>query len=189
MTRFLQRDRNTNIILINIPRRHDLHKASRINQEIQAHNTELGKIATLFSHVTVINTDFNRTLFTNHGLHLNNAGKEGLAKLIANHINKIINESSNTKPAIALNCKKESINGTTSTNNQSKPFQKLNEKDSSTAPAAIPILPPQSQENQDIKTGSELMRKTSSRQKKAPVTRCKDFLWKCNHKQTKEPTL
>ena len=116
MTQFLQKYGNTNIILINIPQRHDLHKASRINQEIQAHNIKLGKIATLFSHVTVINPDFNRNLFTNHGLHLNNAGKEGLAKLIATHINKIINESSKTKLAIAINWKKESINETTSTN-------------------------------------------------------------------------
>jgi len=177
LAQFLQRYSNTNIILTNIPQRHDLHKASRINQEIQAHNTKLGKIATLFSHVTIINTDFNRNLFTNHGLHLNNAGKEGLAKLIATRINKFINESSKTKPAIALNWKKESTKETASTNNHSKPFQKLNEKDPSTATSAIPILPPQSQENQDNKTESELMRKTSCRQKKAPVTRCKDFLW------------
>jgi hypothetical protein len=174
LAQFLQRYSNTNIILTNIPQRRDLHKASRINQEIQAHNTKLGKIATLFSHVTIINTDFNRNLFTNHGLHLNSAGKEGLAKLTATRINKIINESSNTKPAIALNWKKESTKETSSTNNHSKPFQKLNEKDPSTATSAIPILTPQSQDN---KTESELMRKTSCRQKKAPVTRCKDFLW------------
>jgi hypothetical protein len=177
MTQFLQRYSNTNIILINIPQRHDLHKASRINQEIQAHNTKLGKIASRFRHVTVINTDFNRNLFTNHGLHLNNAGKEGLAKLIATHIDEIIYQSNKPKPAIALNWGKESINETTSTNNNSNPIQNPNENDSPKATAATSVSPLQSQENQDNKTESEVTRKTSSRQKKVPVTRCKDFLW------------
>ena len=42
---------------------------------MKALSTKLGKIASLFSHVTLIDIDFNRKCFTKHGLHLNNAGK------------------------------------------------------------------------------------------------------------------
>ena len=76
MTQFMQKYNNTNIIIVNIPKRHDLTKDSRTNLEIQAFNAKLSKIATQFSHVTLIKIDFNRKYFTNHGLHLNNAGKE-----------------------------------------------------------------------------------------------------------------
>ena len=59
MTQFMQKYNNTNIIFVNIPQRHDLAKNSRTNLEIQAFNTKLSKIATLFSHVTLIKIDFN----------------------------------------------------------------------------------------------------------------------------------
>ena len=48
-----------------------------------------------------------RKYFTNHDLHLNNAGKEGLAKVIASEINKIIKCSSNENPVIPLQWKEE----------------------------------------------------------------------------------
>jgi len=53
--------------------------------------------------------NFNRKYFTKHGLHLNNVGKEGLAKVIASQINKIIKCSSNDKPVIPQQWKGESI--------------------------------------------------------------------------------
>ena len=90
MTQFMQKYSNTNIIFVNIPQRHDLAKYSRTNLEIQAFNTKLSKIATQFSHVTLTEIDFNRNYFTKHGLHLNNAGKEWLANLIASHIDKLV---------------------------------------------------------------------------------------------------
>jgi len=39
------------------------------------------------------------------------------------------------------------------------------------------VPPSQIHSNQDNKADSELLRKTSNRQKKAPITRNKDFLW------------
>ena len=79
---------------------------SRTNLEIQAFNTKLSKIATLFSHVTLVEIDFNRKYYTKHGLHLNNAGKEWLAKLIASQIDKLISDINKTEPIIALNWKR-----------------------------------------------------------------------------------
>jgi len=173
MAQFMQKYSNTNIILVNIPQRYDLEKDSRINLEIQALSTKLGKIASLFSHLTLIDIDFNRKYFTKHGLQLNNAGKEGLAKLIATHIDKLVNDINKTKPTTVLNWKEETTNVRISVTNNHKPKQKLTEDNLSTAPDS----PFQFHNNQDNKTESELPRKTSSRQKKAPVTRSKDFLW------------
>jgi len=69
---------------------------------IQAFNAKLSKTATLFSHVTLVEIDFNRKYFTKHGLHLNNAGKEWLAKLIVSQTDKLVSDINKTKPIIAL---------------------------------------------------------------------------------------
>jgi len=58
-------------------------------------------------------------------LHLNNAGKEWLAKLIASHIDKPVSDSNRTEPIIALNWKEESSNVT----NSQKPNLMLTEGD------------------------------------------------------------
>jgi hypothetical protein len=49
--------------------------------------------------------DFNRKQFTKHGLHLNNAEKEWLAKLTASQIDKVTNNINKTEHVIALNWK------------------------------------------------------------------------------------
>jgi len=103
MTKFMQKYNNTNIVFVNIPQGHDLPKDSRINLEIQAFNAKLSKIATLFSHVTLVEIDFNRKYYTKHGLHLNNAGKGWLDKLIASQIDDLVSIINKTEPIIALN--------------------------------------------------------------------------------------
>jgi ABC-type uncharacterized transport system auxiliary subunit len=50
----MQKYNNTNIIVVNIPHRHDLAKDSRINLEIQAYNANLNKTAKSFRHVAVV---------------------------------------------------------------------------------------------------------------------------------------
>ena len=102
MLQFAQKYTNTNIMMVNIPLRHDLAMNSCINLEIQDFNNKLSKRAQLFSHVDLVEMNFNRKYFTKHGLHLNNVGKEGLAKVIAFQINTIIKCSSNDKPVIPL---------------------------------------------------------------------------------------
>jgi hypothetical protein len=52
--------------------------------------------------------DFHRKHFTKHGFHLNYAGKEGLAKLIASQIDKLINNT--IEPMTALKWNEESTN-------------------------------------------------------------------------------
>jgi hypothetical protein len=99
---------NTNIIVVIIPDGHDLDKASMTNFEIQAFNRKLNKIAKLFRHVPILETDSNRKYFTRHGMHLYNVSKEWLSKLTATQIWKLV-QNNRGKPVIILNWKGESI--------------------------------------------------------------------------------
>jgi lysophospholipase L1-like esterase len=82
MLQFVQKYTNTNIIIVSIPLRHYFAINSQINLEIQDFNIKLSKRAKLFRHVDLVELNFNRKYFTKHGFHLNNVGKEGLAKVI-----------------------------------------------------------------------------------------------------------
>jgi hypothetical protein len=68
--------------------------------------------------------NFNTKYFAKHGLHLNNVGKGGLAKIFVSQINKIINCSSNENPIISLKWKEESINKTIIVKTTHMPTQK-----------------------------------------------------------------
>jgi phage FluMu gp28-like protein len=61
----------------------------------------------LFRHVSMIEMESNRKDYTKHGLHLNKAGKEGLARSIANLINQIVFRENKEKQVITLNWKEE----------------------------------------------------------------------------------
>jgi len=71
MTQCMQKYNNTDIIIINIPPRHDLACACKTNLAIQAYNVKRSKTAKSFRHVTLVEMVFNRKYFTKHGLHLN----------------------------------------------------------------------------------------------------------------------
>jgi hypothetical protein len=110
MLQFAQKYVNTNIIMVKTALRHDLAMDCQINLKIQDFNIKLSKSAKLFKHVKLVEINFNRKYFSKDGFHLNNVGKEGLAKVIASQINKIIYCSSNENPVISLQWKEESIN-------------------------------------------------------------------------------
>jgi hypothetical protein len=78
-----------------------------INLEIQAVNRKLNKMAKVFSHVAIVETDLNRKYFTQHGMHLNKGGKEWLSKLIATQICRLVKSNNKDVPVISLNWKDE----------------------------------------------------------------------------------
>jgi hypothetical protein len=92
IVKFCEVVNNTNIIVLDIPYRHDLEKNSNVNKEIQMFNRKLRKVTKHFNHVTILELSLNREAFTQHGLHLNSLGKRLIAKQIAMEIYGLIEE-------------------------------------------------------------------------------------------------
>ena len=76
---FFQDNDKANIITLDIPHRYDLSDNSR-DKEIKTFNSKLKKTAKLCKHVYILEFNFNRNCFTQHGLHLNGYGKGLLLK-------------------------------------------------------------------------------------------------------------
>ena len=84
-----------------------------------------------------------------------------------------MNDINKTEPIIALNWKEETANVSINVTNNHEPNLMLTEDDFSN----VVISPIQIHNNQGSKTDREFLCKTSDRQKIAPVTSSKDFLW------------
>jgi hypothetical protein len=55
-----------------------------VNKEVENYNRKLVKSMKPFRHVKVVNVESNTEHLTRHGQHMNNEGKEQLARKIAN---------------------------------------------------------------------------------------------------------
>jgi hypothetical protein len=64
MKQFIQGNTHSNIIIVNIPPRHDMNRNSVTNLEIQAANRKLNKIAKAYNNVTIIESNLHRKYFT-----------------------------------------------------------------------------------------------------------------------------
>jgi hypothetical protein len=169
---------NTNIIIVQIPQRYDLANDSRTNLEIQAFNNNLSKIATLFTHVSLIEIALNRKYFTKHGLHLKNSGKGWLTKVIAFQIDKLVRDIDKPEPITVLEWKDNKTNVSIYTTSNHKPKLEITEGDySQDVLSKVMVSPTQIHNTQGNKRDNELLCKISSRQKKAPLTRSNEFLW------------
>jgi hypothetical protein len=101
--------KHTNVIVINVPNRHDLSPSSCVNNEVQTFNRTIEKVCKIFENVLVLPVDLGRDLFTRHGLHLNTKGKEHLALKVALMIKNLLTKKK--KLPIALQWKaSENIN-------------------------------------------------------------------------------
>jgi len=76
-------------VFVRVPHRHDLQQTSCINKEIQVFNRKLHKISKVRDNVSIIDINFHRNDFTQHGLHLNTVGKEKVAEVIARNIKQL----------------------------------------------------------------------------------------------------
>ena len=65
---------------------------NRVNDEVKVYNRELKKYLKVFDNTCVLEVDSNRDLFTRHGLHMNQKGKEHMAKKIVMAIQVMLNE-------------------------------------------------------------------------------------------------
>jgi lysophospholipase L1-like esterase len=89
---FFRENNHTNIIQMGIPYRFDLHANSCVNKEIEVCNRKLGKLVKAFEYTALIKPDSNREVFTKHGLHMNNKGKELVTKKITSAIKHILDK-------------------------------------------------------------------------------------------------
>jgi lysophospholipase L1-like esterase len=67
---------STNVVVPNIPARHDLVKESIVNKEIRKANMDINKVCKRFSNVEVLEIDnISRACHTRHRQHLNKKAK------------------------------------------------------------------------------------------------------------------
>lgn len=83
----MERCKNTSIVIVGAPKRHDLLKTSCVNEEVDKFNRILHKKMRAFEYAKVIDSVSQRECYTRHGLHLNNFGKEQMAHRIIDQIN------------------------------------------------------------------------------------------------------
>jgi hypothetical protein len=86
---FVEKHDQTNVLVVNVPKRFDLAAHSCFNYEVNTFNRKLGKHMKSFQHASTVEVTSNRELFTKHGLHLNREGKEQTAKTIVSAIIEI----------------------------------------------------------------------------------------------------
>jgi hypothetical protein len=162
-----QRFENTNIIVVNAPKRHDLLQTSCVNVEVDNFNCKLQKRMKVFNHVKILSANLERKYFTQHGMHLNAAGKERAARGLARVISSF-RKSEMTAP-ISLCRKDDQVTPTTSYDIQECLSPDCKNDDS------------QKSEVDDVSRNGddpqeEETTRRSSRVKKPPTNKYRDFL-------------
>jgi hypothetical protein len=155
---FSQKYSNTNIIVLEIPHRHDLHHKDMVNIRIQSVNNRLKSILSRFKHVTMLDMNITRNYFTKHGLHLNKLGKEWLARKIASQIDNI-----NTTKEVLENTNPIPLYLT-------ETLQENKQTDILTNTTQVQLT-------QDISAFTHNNSRSSTRIKKTPSSKYNDFLW------------
>ncbi|KAG8307690.1 hypothetical protein J6590_013378 [Homalodisca vitripennis] len=93
----LKKYSDTRIILLDLPFRHDLKGWSCVNKEVIKSNTALENLSKKFPNVSLVKiSKADRLFHTRHGRHLNQMGKDWLAKRICEELIKI------TEPELPL---------------------------------------------------------------------------------------
>jgi hypothetical protein len=176
---FIEASQNTNVILSEVPVRYDIGARPHISEQIWSFNKKLYKVTKSFSHVKMIKFTTNREVFTKHGLHLNNKGKEIFAKEILKNLST--SQKSVKTSAIHLPWKKEPSEAGTSTKETVKPSELLSIRTVAEVNKAVGIPSAQQGDNQETcnspsKNINKISRKTKL-QRNCPKIKNDDFLW------------
>jgi hypothetical protein len=89
---FMRTNSHTNIILMGVPHRFHLSDSACVNNEVESFNNKLLKIIKPFSFSSLLRIEQRRENFTRHGMHLNATGKALVAKQLVNCVNSILNQ-------------------------------------------------------------------------------------------------
>jgi hypothetical protein len=171
-----------------------------VNNEIKVFNTKLQNLMKPYKRVLIVKTDANRKFFTNHGLHMNNIGKEKVASEVSTEI-KITFQKQNVKsksvsdnPPEGISVKSVSDNltgGTILLQEHSKTdlITLENTETLTDTPNPIEDTIPLQEDSKTDQTTLENMETpndtsssdegpgTSKGKKKPPTTKSGDFLW------------
>ena len=93
---FVEMNKHTNILLIEVPHRHDLIQYSCVNKEVEKYNSKMKKHTKAHDNTEVIKVNLDRGAFTKHGHHMNTMGKELMAKRITEAIKHTLKECKKT---------------------------------------------------------------------------------------------
>ena len=193
---FTERHQHTNFFLMGVPHRYDLEMRSCVNREIIVFNGKLKKLSKLIDNLREIDVTTDREMFTRHGLHMNRMGKELTARKTATEVSVLF--QANKSNPIVLQWKEEEgkkrtvvdmlevYNVNDAEVNKKEP---PGNPDSITSDLALSCISDkndaiQNQEGSKLKLESDDFKepntreiRTSSRQKRLPTMRSKDFLW------------
>jgi hypothetical protein len=86
ITEFVKLRKHTNVLLVSVPTRFDLLRTSCVNKEVTSYNRKLYKRMKQFEQVRLIDSEPQRKYYTQHGMHMNQAGKKRMAYRIAEAI-------------------------------------------------------------------------------------------------------
>ena len=89
LNEFVDQKNNTNIMIVNIPHRHDLLATSSINKEVENFNKKLQKIMKHKDNLRILNHKPAKEDFTQQGLHLNATDKTKIAKLMSQNLSPL----------------------------------------------------------------------------------------------------
>ena len=87
---FVETNKHTNIILMEVPHRYDLIEDSCVNKEVVKFNHIIRKRMKAHGNAEVMKIHVDRSAFTKHGQHMNTTGKEEMAKKIAESIKRTL---------------------------------------------------------------------------------------------------
>jgi hypothetical protein len=104
-------DRPTcNIILVDLPKRHDLAGWSCVNTEVNNTNSAIKELCDKHENVTLVKASMaERTQHTRHGLHLNLKGKKWLANKIVESVKRMSEDCPNPNETIHLENSRHSV--------------------------------------------------------------------------------
>jgi lysophospholipase L1-like esterase len=92
ITDFVKLREHTNVLLVGVPTRFDLLLTSCVNREVTSYNKKLYKQMKQFEQVRLIDSEPQRKYYTQHGMHMNRAGKERMAHRIAEAIKEVLSK-------------------------------------------------------------------------------------------------
>ena len=83
---FVETNKHTNVILMEVPHRHDLIQDSCVNKEVGKFNSVMRKRMQVHENTEVVKVNLDRRAFTKHSQNMNAMGKELMAKRITKAI-------------------------------------------------------------------------------------------------------